>query len=920
MNTKKVKKKHAIASHKTIEDEESQILPVGWRKCWSVRKARVYYFNIETAESSWERPNDVTDLAQMGLFQDRDDAAEQPSNNTEVVVPAAQTNNVQEDTKAEATMSKVLGTKSHPSTTKEQLQPRCRKRTLSSTDSVEKNSTADLSVKRRSLESRSEDDKLIKTASSSDKNSAQVLLPENKSVSHVSCDSNYNIVNISHQTLCSKKLTQSHPTRSDVDSQQCDQIKSAVKLSSLMSSESSASEQLPDIHSKKCDTNLLSQEITHSSRKRSSSESLAVEGYKSFTHPGSEQEDGSLTPKRMARIQMWVASLDSEPEGSASTKPQQGHKIESSKNSSFNTDREQVVEADVVADEDMDVDAAEVDIKHEQMEIIQDVLEMREVLQLESEKATGDLTEQLLGPQSSQTQSFVESSLKKMLCVVIDTNVLLEDLNFIDDLKDQKFKGLGRPCLVIPWVVLQELDAIKDSRCITQVSLSLRTQSRARSAVNFLHACLQAKHPRVIFQAPGQAQEPSDIEITCNDDKILQACLQVKRGNSQEVVLLTMDKNLRNKAMVLNIPTYSKESLVSWLQYLQPNNEDSGKKQHTNNRLEQNLGDELQCDARKYLRTTLSVILEVEMKEAYGNDLWSTIVLKKPPWTMLDVLDCVYKHWIAVFGHVVPRESKQYLTCLRDHFHPSKGSFKSLEEVGKMLNAATKLLQSFRNHSQYEGSLDEPIEKLTYLERVCEGVCSGSFPAQSLASLLTLIPQVNANNADSDYYDPSSPTTDTGVSELDFMGVQHAFQTIWEAILYFRECMEQRLAQSLNAASSVRSGNVTSFIRFFSAVLLIRTAYNRMLAVKDVEVNASLTTFCQLCHALNNFAHNFDIQPWQPISGDKLKNFFLEDKSRGILRNGFLQLEQLIAGIDQSKKLLLSNEVALVNAIKLQNL
>ena len=27
------------------------------------------------------------------------------------------------------------------------------------------------------------------------------------------------------------------------------------------------------------------------------------------------------------------------------------------------------------------------------------------------------------------------------LCVVIDTNVLLEDLNFLDDLKDQKFKG-----------------------------------------------------------------------------------------------------------------------------------------------------------------------------------------------------------------------------------------------------------------------------------------------------------------------------------------------------------------------------------------------------------------------------------------------------------------------------------------------
>ena len=53
-----------------------------------------------------------------------------------------------------------------------------------------------------------------------------------------------------------------------------------------------------------------------------------------------------------------------------------------------------------------------------------------------------------------------------------------------------------------------------------------------------------------------------------------------------------------------------------------------------------------------------------------------------------------------------------------------------------------------------------------------------------------------------------------------------------------------------------------------------------MLTVKDIEVNANLTTFCQLCHALNNFAHNFDIQPWQLVSGDKLKNFFLQDKNR----------------------------------------
>ena len=52
-----------VGKHKTIDDEESKILPPGWRKCWSTRKGRVYYFNPASGESSWERPTDVTKMA-----------------------------------------------------------------------------------------------------------------------------------------------------------------------------------------------------------------------------------------------------------------------------------------------------------------------------------------------------------------------------------------------------------------------------------------------------------------------------------------------------------------------------------------------------------------------------------------------------------------------------------------------------------------------------------------------------------------------------------------------------------------------------------------------------------------------------------------------------------------------------------------
>ena len=106
------------------------------------------------------------------------------------------------------------------------------------------------------------------------------------------------------------------------------------------------------------------------------------------------------------------------------------------------------------------------------------------------------------------------------------------------------------------------------------------------------------------------------------------------------------------------------------------------------------------------LREVLSDVLEVEMKAAY-EDLWlevklcfgisllvldyfnlvynrwarlfmlavrcvffgSQIVYLKPPWTLQDVLRCLKKHWIAVFGHIAPRRKEQTVTNLINFFN-----------------------------------------------------------------------------------------------------------------------------------------------------------------------------------------------------------------------------------------------------------
>ncbi|KAK7889291.1 hypothetical protein WMY93_024851 [Mugilogobius chulae] len=59
------------------------------------------------------------------------------------------------------------------------------------------------------------------------------------------------------------------------------------------------------------------------------------------------------------------------------------------------------------------------------------------------------------------------------------------------------------------------------------------------------------------------------------------------------------------------------------------------------------------------------------MKAVY-DDLWLEIVYRKPPWSLLDVLHCLKKHWIAVFGHLVPRPKQQNVLNLIEFFNSGK--------------------------------------------------------------------------------------------------------------------------------------------------------------------------------------------------------------------------------------------------------
>ena len=160
------------------------------------------------------------------------------------------------------------------------------------------------------------------------------------------------------------------------------------------------------------------------------------------------------------------------------------------------------------------------------------------------------------------------------------------------------------------------------------------------------------------------------------------SCVLQLRNQGYYVSLLTNDVNLRNKAVVSNITPYQPEDLEK----LFNENYKKEEKGLTSSRsysciIDDRLSnddwkvnsyssdDEMMwtcsdydsknslpslpeimtiAEIKEYISIYLGKVLKNVMQSIYG-DLWTSIIIHKPPWTALRVLQCIDKHWIAVF-------------------------------------------------------------------------------------------------------------------------------------------------------------------------------------------------------------------------------------------------------------------------------
>ncbi|KAM3619962.1 uncharacterized protein V6R79_016383 [Siganus canaliculatus] len=318
---------------------------------------------------------------------------------------------------------------------------------------------------------------------------------------------------------------------------------------------------------------------------------------------------------------------------------------------------------------------------------------------------------------------------KQDLILVLDTNILLSHLEYVKKVVSRGLGVLGFPLVLIPWVVLQEMDSLKRGR-----GLSGSVAHLAAPAISYVYSCLKSCQPQLWGQSMQQAAASSGgLSAESNDDRVLHCCLQYQRlYPGCALILCTNDKNLCSKALLSGVHAFSKSDLEaqetqevqevlevlegrgrsgagplenrvlpplrpqvpseqlhqqsSGLLCVGPRTQDQDQDQVRPVCLSECVSELEDC-----LRRLLSDVLELEMKAVY-EELWLEVVYLKPPWTLLDLLHCLKKHWIAVFGHVVPRSKLQTVLNLLTFFTSGaavdrSGTLAALQEAQDLIRA-----------------------------------------------------------------------------------------------------------------------------------------------------------------------------------------------------------------------------------------
>lgn len=165
--------------------------------------------------------------------------------------------------------------------------------------------------------------------------------------------------------------------------------------------------------------------------------------------------------------------------------------------------------------------------------------------------------------------------------VVVDTNVLISHLastvRIFEHLTEEENASVVEVFVLVPWIVLNELDRLKDDHDSTRSSGGSVSEA-ARRALKTLRRLTSDRDSWIRGQTATEFSRIAesirlpdiDMKRLQNDDAILQTCLGVESGLIQQlrtagqrssVFLLTNDRGLMLRAEVLGIKSFSSAEL-----------------------------------------------------------------------------------------------------------------------------------------------------------------------------------------------------------------------------------------------------------------------------------------------------------------------------------------------------------------------
>lgn len=118
-----------------------------------------------------------------------------------------------------------------------------------------------------------------------------------------------------------------------------------------------------------------------------------------------------------------------------------------------------------------------------------------------------------------------------------------------------------------------------------------------------------------------------------------------------------------------------------------------------------------------YERNRLFQIVSKEMKNLFGEN-WEKYTIVKPPWTVLCVLKCAIKHWIAAISEAFDKQAEQLLKELLEIFR-TMPSGRKLKDVAHLLEKCSDLIQMV-NVDKYFDLMNRASSSIEDIKKRCQ--------------------------------------------------------------------------------------------------------------------------------------------------------------------------------------------------------